>query len=167
VPSLAGLDLSRFCLPGTYEPGFLVPLLRGCKPCPPEIDCDSESDVNLLRWRSCFRGRLVVGRGHTGVLQCLVEREPHVLGGHGSIQFLSVHEDHGSRFHSHRFPFTHRGAHSLLILSLETCLQLRNVEIMFLSLQAGEFIEFRILPVAATFTADGTLIGVQVIGIIQ
>ena len=108
----------------------------------------------------------MVGRGHTGVLQCLVEREPHVLGGHGSIQFLSVHEDHGSRFHSHRFPFTHRGAHSLLILSLETCLQLRNVEIMFLSLQAGEFIEFRILPVAATFTADGTLIGVQVIGII-
>jgi hypothetical protein len=29
VPSLAGLDLSHFLLPGTHVPGFLVPPLRG------------------------------------------------------------------------------------------------------------------------------------------
>jgi hypothetical protein len=29
VPSLAGLDSSHFCFPGTHLPGFTIPPLRG------------------------------------------------------------------------------------------------------------------------------------------
>jgi len=82
----------------------------------------------------------------------LVEREPHVFGGHGSSVSV-LHEDHGKSLPLHRFPFTHRGAHSWLILSLDDMPAARNVEIIFSACQAGRFIEFRILPVAATFTA--------------
>src|ERR1019366_2089381 len=131
----------------------------------------SKSDDSLLRWRNwrslCFRrGRLVLRRRNAGILQRLVERESYLIRRHSSIQFLSIYKHRRSCVHSDGFSFAHRGAHSLIILGLDASLQLRNVEIMLLSLQRGQLIEFCILAVAAFFAADRVLIAVQVIGIV-
>src|ERR1700681_4887866 len=124
-----------------------------------------------LRWRSRwsfgFRcGRLVLRRRNAGILQRLVQGESYFVRRHGSIQFPSTYKHRRSCVHSDCFSLMHRSAHGLLILRLDASLQFRNVEVMFLSLQSGQFIEFRILAVAAFFAANRLLIAVQVIGVV-
>jgi hypothetical protein len=109
---------------------------------------------------------LVLGRRDPGILQRLVERESNILRRDGPIEFLSVNEQRRGCVHSKVVAFVQRGAHGLFILSLETCLQLRDIKVMLLGLQSGQPVEFRILTFAAFFSADGMLISMQVISII-
>src|ERR1019366_1029159 len=83
---------------------------------------------------------LVLRRRNPGVFQRPVERASHFIHRHGSIQLLSIDEHRRSCVHSDGVSLVDRGTHRLVILGLEACLQLPNVEIMLLTLQSGQLV---------------------------
>ena len=107
----------------------------------------SPSTWRLGRRRSGRRRRLDAPAQRSGIPERVVERHPNFARWNGAVELFAVYKHCGRRVDADAFGLIHGGPNPFVVLLLEASLKLIGIEVMPLSVDDGQSVQFGIFRV--------------------